>query len=118
MRILANENVPGPVVGTLRERGHDVLSVREGMRGASDRAVLGRAQAEGRLIVTLDKDFGELVFGRGREASCGVVLFRSRLRSPEFLSQFVLNALARPIQWEGNFSVAEAGRIRVAPLPS
>jgi hypothetical protein len=45
-------------------------------------------------------------------------LFRSRLSSPEFLSQFALNALTRPIEWEGNFSVAEAGRIRVAPLPS
>jgi len=115
---LANENVPGPVVQALRAAGMDVGWIAEFRAGADDETVLGLALSQRRVLITFDKDFGELVFGRGREASCGVVLFRSRLRSPESLSQFALNALARPIEWEGNFSVAEAGRIRVAPLPS
>ena len=40
MRILANENVPGPVVAALRAAGHDVLCVKESMSGAKDHDVL------------------------------------------------------------------------------
>ena len=49
MRILANENVPGPVVTALRAAGHDVLWVKESMTGAKDRDVLARAHSEARL---------------------------------------------------------------------
>lgn len=58
MRILANENIPGPVIRALRDRGHDVVAVKETMRGVSDRVVLARAKAEARLVVTFDKAFG------------------------------------------------------------
>ena len=58
MNILANENVGGPVIEALRERGHSVVWVKETMPGARDAEVLTRAQSEQRLVVTLDKDFG------------------------------------------------------------
>jgi len=54
MRMLADENLPGPVIRGLREHGHDVLSVKEELRGADDRTVLRVAQEEGRLIVTFE----------------------------------------------------------------
>ena len=54
MRILANENFPGPAVEALRRRGHDIVWARTDMPGAQDETVLERAQAEGRLLVTLD----------------------------------------------------------------
>jgi predicted nuclease of predicted toxin-antitoxin system len=60
MRILADENVPGPVVTALCKAGHDVVWTKEGSPGARDRDVLARAQSEERLVVTHDKDFGEL----------------------------------------------------------
>jgi predicted nuclease of predicted toxin-antitoxin system len=60
MRILANENVSSTVIQILRDHGHDVLSVKESLRGEKDPAILARAQAEERLVVTHDKDFGEL----------------------------------------------------------
>jgi predicted nuclease of predicted toxin-antitoxin system len=62
MRLCANENVPGDCVTLLRQRGHDVLWIREVARGASDDGVLAMAQSETRLLLTFDKDFGELVF--------------------------------------------------------
>jgi predicted nuclease of predicted toxin-antitoxin system len=62
MRVLANENLPGPVIITFRERGHDVVAVKEIMPGADDRAVLRLAHEERRLVVTFDKGFGELAF--------------------------------------------------------
>jgi predicted nuclease of predicted toxin-antitoxin system len=83
MRILANENVPGPVVTGVRDAGHDVLWVKESMAGATDHEVLTRAEQEGRLLVTFDKDFGELAVRTGLPASSGVVLLRLRGDSPE-----------------------------------
>lgn len=62
MMLIANENLPATAVQGLRDRGHDVLSVKESMRGMDDAAILARAQSESRLVVTQDKDFGELAF--------------------------------------------------------
>jgi predicted nuclease of predicted toxin-antitoxin system len=76
MRILENENVPGPVITEPRERGHDVAAVKETMPGAPDRAVLERARAEARLVFTFDKDFGGLAVRFGLAAPAGVILLR------------------------------------------
>ena len=53
-----------------------MLSVKESMRSVQDDVILSRAQAEQRVVVTHDKDFGELAFRARLPASCGVVLFR------------------------------------------
>ena len=47
---------------TLSELGHDVFSARDGYPSASDRALLDLAYREERVLITEDKDFGELVF--------------------------------------------------------
>ena len=60
----------------LRDGGHSVLAVKEAMRGADDAAVPARAHAEARILLTQDKDFGELTFRYGLPAECGVILFR------------------------------------------
>ena len=83
MRLLAHENFPGRAVEALRSRGHDVTWVRTDLPGASDREVVARAMAESRLLLTFDKDFGELTFRLGVPASCGIVLFRIAPASPE-----------------------------------
>ena len=49
----------------LSELGHDVVSAREGFADASDEALLAFARQEERVLITEDKDFGELVFLRG-----------------------------------------------------
>jgi predicted nuclease of predicted toxin-antitoxin system len=117
MRILANENFPGPVVQALRARAEDVAWVAEDMRAANDEAVLARAQTEGRIVVTLDKDFGELAFKAGLPATCGIVLFRLTGRSPEEDNARAMAALAEPREWAGHFAVVQDDRIRIRPLP-
>jgi len=77
-RLLADEDVPGAVVAALRQQGHDVAWIAEDASGSPDPEVLARAQRENRVVVTFDKDFGELAFRRGLAASVGVVLFRIR----------------------------------------
>lgn len=117
LRILANENFPGPLIRELRRRGHDVASVKESMRGAGDRDVLARAQAESRLVVTFDKDFGELAYRFDLPASSGVILFRLSGSDPEIDNARALSALESGIEWTGYFAVVSDDRIRVRPLP-
>ncbi len=62
MRILTDENISPVIVAALEAAGHDVVAVATMMPGASDEAVIARAASDGRVLVTEDKDFGELAF--------------------------------------------------------
>ena len=76
MRLLANENFPADAVDALREVGHDVVWIRTDAPDSTDDLILQRAQAEGRILLTFDKDFGELAFRHNLPSSSGVLLFR------------------------------------------
>jgi predicted nuclease of predicted toxin-antitoxin system len=117
MRFLADENVPGPVVGALRGRGHDVLWIKELMPGAGDSVILELAQRERRVVVTADTDFGELAFRSGLPAQCGIVLLRLEWTDPETDNNTIATALASRDDWTGIFAVMERDRVRIRPLP-
>lgn len=119
MRILANENVPGEIVQSLRAQGHDIVWIRIEAPGSTDSEVLALAQTEKRIIMTFDKDFGELAFRWGLPATSGIILLRLIASSPTQLQQAVVTALGsrQEQDWVGMFSVVEAGRIRVTSLP-
>ena len=63
-----------PLRRALLDLGHDVLSAREQCPHASDEALLALARSENRVLITEDKDFGELVFLRGLPHPCIVRL--------------------------------------------
>ena len=117
MRILANENFPAAAVEALRSAGHEVAWVHTDAPGCDDQSVLQRAVAENRLLVTLDKDFGELAFRSKLPADCGIMLFRISVPSPEYFAQVALAAINSRTDWNGHFSVIEDHRIRMTPLP-
>jgi predicted nuclease of predicted toxin-antitoxin system len=75
MFFLADECVDAAVVEGLRDAGHDVRYVAEGERALTDAEVLKIAAQENRILLTEDKDFGDLVF-RGGYVVPGVVLLR------------------------------------------
>ena len=75
MNFLADESVDQPIVDRLRHDGHDVLAVVEMEPSIPDETVLKRANQQMALLLTADKDFGELVFRQGR-ITAGVVLIR------------------------------------------
>ncbi len=75
MNLVADESVDGQVVASLRHEGHHVAYVAEFEAGVDDETVLARAVELGALLVTADKDFGELVFRQGK-AQNGVILLR------------------------------------------
>jgi predicted nuclease of predicted toxin-antitoxin system len=64
MRFLANENFPAASVQLLRQSGHDVLYVIEKFPSLDDEVILRRAHDEQRMLITFDRDYGELVFKR------------------------------------------------------
>ncbi len=117
MRLLVKENFPGEAVEELRSRGHDVSWVRLDQPGSSDEAVIARAAAEGRILLTFDKDFGELAFKAGLAAPCGIILFRIQPQSPAYITRVAVATLESRTDWSGQFAVVEAGRIRMTPLP-
>lgn len=117
MRILADENFPGDAVTALRQRGHDVAWIRIDAPGCSDAEILGRAQREERIVVTFDKDFGELAFRFGLPASSGVVLFRIAVSSSSHVARMAVAALESRADWAGHFAVVEERRIRMTALP-
>ena len=75
MRIVADENVEKEIVDRLRADGHDVVFIAETAPGIDDGAVLDRSMDGGRILLTADKDFGELVFRQRLEHS-GILLVR------------------------------------------
>lgn len=118
MRFLANENIPLTVVRFLQNNGKDVVWVGDVSRGATDDSVLGRAETEGRVILTFDRDYGELVFlhGKGRKVP-GVIYFRFFPDNPETFGRFVLHLLGlSDIHFEGMFTVVDPRGIRQRPL--
>lgn len=117
MRILADENVPGAAVEMLRSAGHDVAWVSEGEPGTADTDILSRATEESRLLVTFDKDFGDLAFRARMPVAHGIVLFRLANMSKDTLPQFVADSLASHVESEGHFSVISEHRIRVRAIP-
>jgi len=114
MRLLADENFPKPIVEALRARGHDVLWVRTDLAGASDVDLLNLAESEGRIVITLDKDFWQIaVQRRSPVAQSGVVLFRVHPATPERLAPLVDAFTAADTTWAGHISIITADGIQM-----
>ena len=118
MLFLANENFPGAAVDAVRARGHDVVWIRTVDPGARDPDILARAMAERRILLTFDKDFGELAWRAGLPASCGVILFRLPMPPPALVGQRLAGRIEERSDWPGHFSVIEPGRTRMRMLPA
>lgn len=116
MRFLVDENFPAAAVEILQLDGHDVCWIRTVSPGISDREVLGRAVREQRILLTFDKDFGELVFRLGQPNLSGIILFRVLKPSPEELAQMISKLIQSRETWSGIFAVIERDRIRIRKL--
>ena len=117
MNLVADEGVDRPVVERLRQDGHDVVYVAELSPSIPDEAVLQQANARSAVLVTADKDFGELVFRQGLVHS-GVVLLRlaglTNTAKAEAVAEVCRNRTAELI---GAFSVVSPGQVRIRRRP-
>ncbi len=117
MNFLADENISRLVIEKLRTAGFEVISVAAIKPGASDAQVLALASIEDRVLITEDRDFGELVV-RQQLSVRGIVLLEldrlSKLAEAELVGKIVTGYSDR---LAGNLVIIEPGRVRVRPLP-
>lgn len=110
---LANENFPVPSIHLLRNNDHSVRSIQETLPGISDEEVLRIAVNNNFIILTFDKDYGELIFRYKRESPPAVVFFREKGQSPLFAGEMLLRILrSASINLKNAFTVIEAQNIR------
>ncbi|MDZ7753961.1 MAG: DUF5615 family PIN-like protein [Gammaproteobacteria bacterium] len=116
MKLLANENIPIASVSALREAGYDILSITEEAPGLSDEAVLRRAQVEERIVLTFDRDYGELLFRKRLPAPAGVVYLRFLPAHPREAFEHFQRLIASGIKLVGSFTTADQERVMQRPL--
>jgi len=75
-KLLANENVPLDSVTYLKNRGYDIKAIGIESFGISDKEVMAFAIAEERIIITFDRDYGELIFKHNFKPNEGVIYLR------------------------------------------
>jgi predicted nuclease of predicted toxin-antitoxin system len=116
VNFLADECCDTGVVASLRAGGHDVVYVLERQAGASDEEVLQNAFVEGRILLTEDKDFGELIY-RLKKPACGIILIRIDVQEryekwPRLEALIAKHGDRLP----GHFVVMELSKYRFRPL--
>lgn len=118
MRFLVDECTGPGVAAWLVGQAHDVFSVFDEARGATDDVLIIKAYAENRILITNDKDFGEMVY-RERRPHRGVVF----LRLTDERTAVKIAALQALLQnhatrLPGNFVVVTEDRVRFANAPA
>ena len=104
------------VVERLRAAGFDVAAIGTTTSGASDAEVLATASREGRILITEDRDFGELIV-RQRLGVCGIVLLElDRLSNIAEANRVASVVSANVEKLLGNLLVIEPARVRLRPL--
>ena len=88
LRFLLDEDIGKRTANILRDQGYEIRAVIEEMPGIKDSNVLIEAVKDKRIVVTLDKDFGRLVF-RNHEKHIGVLFLRLRKESPENIASAI-----------------------------
>jgi predicted nuclease of predicted toxin-antitoxin system len=116
-KFLADESCDFAVVRALRAADYDVLAIAERTPGAHDEEVMRLAMSERRILLTEDKDFGQLVFAAGKETS-GVIFIRYPAGLRSELPQGVLDAVKRESsRMQTAFVVLQPKRMRISSLP-
>ena len=117
MNFLADENCDFEIVRALRQAGHDVLAICEFAKRMQDADVIDLSTRENRVLITEDKDFGQLVYAHGR-TSRGVILIRYPALARRRLSTDIVKLTEQKKEaLPGSFVVLEPGRVRITRLP-
>jgi len=113
LKVIVDVGVGAAVEEVLRELGHDVFAVRNLDPRMDDREIVARAADEGRLVVTMDKDFGELVF-REDARHAGVLLLRLEGATGDEKASVIRYVFEEHADLlSDHFSVYQSGRLRV-----
>ena len=112
MRFLVDESVGKKFSDIVRNSGRDVIFVGDSIPEVDDGIVLSFANMENRILITADKDFGELIF-KLCKPSAGIILFRTSVADPKKRFEMARDILDKA---EGKFVVVKEGQIRMRDL--
>lgn len=113
MRLLADESCDGRVIRALRLAGHDVKPVRDIAPELPDEQVIALARTEARVLITEDRDFGQIFFASGFN-SVGVILIRFPTNARSGLPRLVVDFVEKHrSQLRNNFTVLDPGGARI-----
>jgi predicted nuclease of predicted toxin-antitoxin system len=113
MKFLVDEGVDKPIVDLLRATGFDVHYILETDRGIDDDKVLQIANDEARILLTQDKDFGEMVF-RLKKVHLGIILIRLGTNTSAEKARLVNHILLEyGERLENAFTVIQTNAIRI-----
>ena len=116
MKFLADENIPLKVVKRLREDGLDITSIAEIQIGMDDEEIAKLSEKEEMVLITFDKDFGEIIFRKSIKPY-GLILLRIPPKSVEYIYNFLKWLLTESkIEFEGKLVVVREDKIRVLNL--
>jgi predicted nuclease of predicted toxin-antitoxin system len=116
VRFLSDENFPFESVTRLREAGHDVVSIQQSHPGLSDLEVLKLGKKNEQVLLTFDRDFGDLIFNHKQETPLGIVYFRFAPLLPSEPADLLLR-LMKELDLDGNLTVLSRRSLRQRPLP-
>ncbi len=113
LKFLVDVGVGKKVEQWLQKRGYDIKAVRDVDPRMEDRDILGMAVAEARMVITMDKDFGELVYNSGLPHA-GVLLLRLEDAKADVKVRIVENILKKySDRLLNKFCVFQNGRLRI-----
>jgi len=116
MKFLIDESVEKPIVDWLRYQKYDVMYVAESSSGITDEEVIKIANSESRILITNDKDFGELIFRQGR-ITHGILLIRAVNEESSNKLRLVKEVLEKAKnKLKGNFMVVNEVGIRIRKI--
>ena len=116
MKILADESVDHPVFKFLQEKGFNIKHISFIGGGVADQDVLDMAWRQKRILLSVDKDFGELAF-RAKKPSHGIVLYRLSGLSNREKAEIIFKVFnERKSEIENNFVVVSKSQVRIRKL--
>ena len=117
MDLLADENQHPLVVARLRNAGYTVEFVIETSAGAQDEEILSRPDIGAKILLTYDRDFGDLIFRRGYPPPFAILYTRLNRAEPEHIAERLLAQLEAGIT-PGHMTIITDDGVRLRPFPT
>lgn len=118
-QLILDENIPKTVVEKLLDNNHQIIAIRTEFPGKTDKEIIKLSKDKRQPILTMDKDFGFLVYKEKLQPYC-VILLRIKPQSPEMIYstiKLVLNEIERlEINLEDKFLVFDGKTLRIRKL--
>ena len=116
LKFLVDESSGKKLASSLKEKGYDAEYIDKEFLGADDETILKIAIKEDRILITNDKDFGELIY-KNKKHSRGVILLRLNVNNPENRLNMILYVIERfGERLMGKFFVVSESGIRIRSI--